>query len=129
MERRLNWCLTPHATSPPQTMVTLNNTGRDLELTFPGFAHRSSFIVHRSSFIVNHSSFILHHPPFTIRQPEKLYVSEGPLAYQYQLTAATIHFGLLDSSGSQHQVDGLSMPGEVGGGVVVVSVVIVWLWL
>ena len=66
MERRLNWCLTPHATSPPQTMVTLNNTGRDLELTFPGFAHRSSFIVHRSSFIVHRSSFIVHHSSLTI---------------------------------------------------------------
>jgi len=40
-------------------------------------------------------------------------VSAGPLSYQYRVSELIIHFGVTDSTGSEHTINGLSFPAEV----------------
>lgn len=45
-----------------------------------------------------------------------LNVSGGPLAYKYQLHELHVRYGLADSLGSEHLVDGRAFPAEVSHG-------------
>jgi len=40
-------------------------------------------------------------------------VSAGPLSYQYRVSELIVHFGVTDSTGSEHTINGLSFPAEV----------------
>lgn len=50
-----------------------------------------------------------------IDEPNQHYVniSGGPLSYKYRVSEIIIHFGSIDSLGSEHTIDGESFPGEV----------------
>jgi len=40
-------------------------------------------------------------------------ISAGPLSYQYRVSELILHFGVTDSTGSEHTINGLSFPAEV----------------
>jgi len=40
-------------------------------------------------------------------------VSAGPLSYQYRVSELIVHFGVTDSTGSEHTINGMSFPAEV----------------
>ena len=40
-------------------------------------------------------------------------ISGGPLDYNYPIHSVSLRFGLQDSSGSEHTIDGRKFPGEV----------------
>lgn len=58
---------------------------------------------HEVKFIVSDSG--AHNPAINI--------TGGPLAYKYQVTEISIHFGATDNRGSEHTIDGYSFPAEV----------------
>jgi len=40
-------------------------------------------------------------------------ISAGPLSYQYRVSELIVHFGVTDSTGSEHTINGLSFAAEV----------------
>lgn len=52
---------------------------------------------------------------FRVESDSKLSVniSGGPLAYRYQFEEIYIHYGVENSQGSEHQIQGYKFPGEV----------------
>ena len=45
--------------------------------------------------------------------PHYINISGGPYVYQYRVSEILIHFGSIDSLGSEHTIDGMSFPAEV----------------
>ena len=56
-----------------------------------------------------------HDVKFVLDEPSPHYIniSGGPYVYQYRVSEILIHFGSLDSLGSEHTIDGRSYPAEV----------------
>ena len=55
---------------------------------------------------------------FVVDDPSPHYVniSGGPTPYQFRVTEILLHFGSIDSLGSEHTIDGESFPAEVRTG-------------
>ena len=45
--------------------------------------------------------------------PSDVMISGGPSPYQFRVTEIILHFGSIDSSGSEHQINDQSFPAEV----------------
>ena len=41
-------------------------------------------------------------------------ISGGPFSYQYRVAEISLHFGRTDTQGSEHSINGVHFPAEVG---------------
>ncbi|CAH1267995.1 CA10 [Branchiostoma lanceolatum] len=54
-----------------------------------------------------------HDLTFQVDDRNRVNLTGGPLSYLYRLQELRLHYGSIDSQGSEHSVDGYSFPGEV----------------
>lgn len=61
-----------------------------------------------------------HDVRLTLDDPGQYYINitGGPLTYQYRVSDVIMHFGNVDSHGSEHTVNGMAFPAEVESGEV-----------
>jgi len=74
------------------------------------------FVVQTSGTLINTG----HDIRLILDDPSLHYVniSAGPLSYQYRVSELILHFGVTDSTGSEHTINGLSFPAEVRASLV-----------
>ena len=74
------------------------------------------FVVQTSGTLINTG----HDIRLILDDPSLHYVniSAGPLSYQYRVSELILHFGVTDSTGSEHTINELSFPAEVRASLV-----------
>ncbi|KAI8495514.1 Carbonic anhydrase- protein 10 [Branchiostoma belcheri] len=109
MEDRTVWRRVVQELAPSPSQGSVNQRSAIDSVQIGGDKARPALHSNMNGTLINTG----HDLTFQVDDRNRVNLTGGPLSYLYRLQELRLHYGSIDSQGSEHSVDGYSFPGEL----------------